>query len=140
MTASFITGPIPPYNNPPIQPQYFKPRQFNISNIAIGITTIVTTVLSMDYVIGQLCRMLVPDGYGCREINEMVGYVISIPDANQVILDINSQYASSFINTALRQLPQIIAIGDINTGHINPFGPKRTRPYIPGSFRNISPY
>lgn len=135
-----MTGPIAAYSNPPIKPQYFKPRQFNISNISLGITTTITTILNMDYFVGQLCRLLVPQGYGSISLNEQLGYVTSIPAKNQVILDINSLSASPFISLSVAQKPQIFAVGDVNTGHINDDGPRRTRPYIPGSFRNISPY
>lgn len=134
-----LNGPIPPYTNPPIEPQNFKPSRFVISAIALGITTLVTTSVNHNYVVSQECRLLIPNGYGCRQLNEVTGFVQSIPNPNQVVLNIDSQNANLFINASLRQLPQILAIGDINTGSINNHGRFHTRPYIPGSFRNISP-
>jgi hypothetical protein len=136
-----LNGPIPPYNNPPIHPEYYKPKKFFISNISLGITTIVTTIHHMDYVIGQLIRLLIPFSNGCRELNELTGYVISIPSRTQVELAIDSsRNVSQFISSTQPNQPQIVAIGDINTGHINRFGPKHTKPKIPGSFINISPF
>lgn len=138
-----LNGPIPPYNNPSIMPQYYKPRQFYISNILLGITTTITTIKNMDYVEGQLVRLIIPISSGCRELNEQLGYVISLPSANQVVLNINSSNASAFKATTLPQQPQILAVGDINTGIINNNGrylPTGFIPGIPGSFKDISPF
>jgi hypothetical protein len=138
-----LNGPIPPYNNPPIMPQYFMPRQFYISNIQLGQTTIITTILNMNYVIGQLVRLLIPYFSGSRELNELEGYVISIPSLNQVEVDICSVNFSPFLTSTAQQQPQIVAIGDVNTGMINANGrtfPVGVIPGIPGSFQNISPF
>ncbi len=134
-----LNGPQALYNNPPIEPQNFKPRRFVINSIVLGNTTLVTTIYDMDYVIGQECRLIIPQGYGCRQLNEVTGYVISIPSSTQVELDIDSHEGDPFIAANLSQRPQILAIGDVNKGSINRHGPKHTHPFIPGSFRNISP-
>jgi hypothetical protein len=134
-----ITYPIPLYQNLPIEKQYYKPQQFFISAIGLGFVTTITTTLNHDYLIGQLVRLLIPNGFGSRQLNEMLGYVISIPAQNQLLIDLNSSNADPFIlNTALFTQAQIVAVGDINTGEINPCGPN-IKPWIPGSFRNISP-
>ena len=134
-----ISGPVAPYSNIAVQPQNFEPRKFDISAITLGSTTTVTTVLDMDYVIGQEVRLIIPPGYGSRELNEIQGFVIAIPAANQANLNINSIGSNSFISAGLPNKAQILAIGDVNTGQLNENGPKRTKPWIPGSFRNISP-
>jgi hypothetical protein len=135
-----ILGPIPPYNNPPIEPQFFKPSQFFITILITGENTTVTTSIPHNYIIGQLCRLLIPNGYGCTALDEQTGYVITIPSPTQVILNINSQNINDFISASLVQKPQIVAIGDISTGAINANGINSTLTYIPGSFLNISPY
>lgn len=137
--SAAITGPIAPYSNVPIQPQNFEPRKFDISGITLGSTTTVTTILDMDYVIGQGVRLIIPPGYGSRELNEIQGFVIAIPAPNQVNLNINSIGSNSFINAGLPNKAQILAIGDVNTGQLNENGPRQIKPWIPGSFRNISP-
>ncbi len=135
-----LNGPIPAFNNPPITPQYYKPKQFFISNITLGITTIVTTILNMDYVVGQLVRLLIPFSNGCRELNEVIGYIISIPSMTQVEIAIDSsRNVSQFISSTQPNQPQIIAVGDVNTGSINAFGRNPTSTKIEGSFINISP-
>jgi hypothetical protein len=134
-----ITYPIPLYQNVPIHAEYYKPRQFFISAIMLGFLTTVTTTINHDYCIGQLVRLLIPNGFGSRQLNEMLGFVTSIPAQNQVVLDLNSSNADPFItNVSIFTQPQIVAVGDINTGEINPCGPNM-KPWIPASFRNISP-
>jgi hypothetical protein len=139
MHPPLVTGPIPPYSNPQIEPQFFEPSQFFISSLTTGITTLVTTTVNHNYVIGQEVRLLIPKGYGSTQLNECTGLVIGIPMPNQVTLTTNSQQANQFINANLLQKPQIIAIGDVNTGAINAEGRDFTLTYIPGSFLNISP-
>lgn len=94
-----ITPPIAPENNPPITPQYYQPNRFIISSITNGQTTIVTTSVNHNYVVGQEVRLIIPSTYGARQLNETKGLVLSIPAPNQVVLNINSSNADSFIST-----------------------------------------
>lgn len=142
-----ISYPVPPYNNNiPINAQYYQPSQFFISAVTLGITTIVTTTVNNNYVIGQLCRLLIPPTFGCRQLNEAQGYVLSIPAANQVILNINSsRNVDPFVSSSATTQPQILAIGDINTGFTSTNGRSvptingNSQVTIPGAFINISP-
>ncbi len=210
------SGPVPPESNPPIEPQFYQPSRFDISNISLGFTTLVTTSIDHNYVIGQLVRLLVPVPFGSSQLNEVEGYVISIPSSTQVSLDINSiqnvnafvpnpftatisgatkanpavltvsnpVYTNNILITGVSGMtelnghiftiigqtastitinvdstsyttylgggnitvfplngavPQIVAVGDINTGQINSSGRTNNKTYIPGSFINISP-
>ena len=134
-----ITGPIAPYSNVAINTTYYKPLQFFISAISNGQTTTVTTTVNHDYVIGQLCRLLIPRFNGEIQLNEQLGYVISIPNPNQVVLNIDSSKYDTFVTSTRPAQPQIVAVGDVNSGHINDHGQFCTKPWIPGSFREISP-
>lgn len=135
-----ISFPIPPYSNVPIEPQYYSPRQYYISNVALGITTIVTTVVNHDYVVSQQIRLIIPPSFGCRQLNGQTGYVLSIPNTNQVEVSINSYLnVDNFIASSASTQPQILAIGDIDNGVVNTNGILQQITYIPGSFQNISP-
>jgi len=140
-----ISYPIPPYSNPPIEPQFYQPSQFIITAITLGMTTIITTAINHNYVIGQLVRILIPSKYGSRFLNEKPGYVISIPNPNQVEVNINSLGSDAFIATPTflpfqsQTQPQILAIGDSSSGPINTNGNSSYSTSIPGSFINISP-
>lgn len=135
------SGPIPPYSNPPIEPQFYIPHKFEIESMVLGVTTFVTATEDMDYVIGQLVRLLIPFGFGCRDLNEKVGYVINITSADTVEIDLNSQSMTAFVNPnyGVGSVAQIVPVGDVNTGAINNEGRRNNKMYIPGSFRNISP-
>lgn len=135
-----ISYPVPAYANLPINPDNYQPRRFEIEAIDLGFTTLITTTVDHDYVIGQLCRLIIPSEFGSRQLNERQGFVISIPALDQVILDINSsQNVDVFINSSANTRPQILAIGDTNSGQINTQGRRNNLTYIPGSFINISP-
>lgn len=138
--GSVISYPIPAYQNVPIQSQFYIPSRFVISNITLGQTTTVQTSVNHNFVVGQLIRLLIPPTYGCTQLNNSNGYVISIPSLNQVEVDIYSLGGNNFFassNTV--SLPQILAIGDVNTGVLNSSGISSTGTFIPGSFINISP-
>ncbi len=142
---SVISYPTPPYQNPPIEPQFYQPKMYIISAITLGILTTITTSIPHDYVIGQLCRLLIPSKYGSRELNEKEAYVIAIPSDTQITLEIDSNGVDPFITSPTfipfqqKTLPQILAIGDINMGKINNSGRINNGTFIPGSFINISP-
>jgi hypothetical protein len=137
---TIISYPIPAYSNVPIEPQFYQPSQFFISAIALGKTTVITTTTNVNYVVGQLVRLIIPQYFGCRQLNEKQGYVLSIPSANQIEVNINSsQNVDPYINSTYTTKPQILAIGDINNGLISSTGRVLLSTNIPGSFINISP-
>ncbi len=136
-----ISYPIPVYQNLPINADFYQPSRFVIENITLGETTIVTTTEDMNYVEGQLVRLLIPAFFGTSQLNGVQAYVISLPAANQVELDVTSIGMNSFV-LATGNLPcvaQIVAIGDINTGTQNATGRVNLGTTIPGSFIDISP-
>lgn len=139
MPSVFEIGPVPPFNNPPIQPQDYNPSQFFIEDITLGQTTIVTATEDMNFVIGQEVRLFIPQPNGCYQLNQEKGYVISLPASNQVEITIDSsQNVNPFVSTNNSQQPQIIPLGDINQGAINASGRNNTGTYIQGSFINVS--
>jgi hypothetical protein len=135
-----ISYPIPAYSNLPIEPQFYNPNQFFISGITLGPTTTVTATANMNYVIGQLVRLIIPPTFGCRQLNEVTGYVLSIPASNQVTLSINSsQNVDPFKSSTATTKPQILPVGDVNTGATNSSGRTNNGTFVPGAFINVSP-
>jgi hypothetical protein len=137
--GTVISYPIPLYQNLPIEAQFYQPSRFVISAITLGITTVVTTSVDHNYVIGQECRLIIPSSFGCIQLNEKKGFVLSIPAANQVELNIYSLGGDAYTSSTATTVAQILGIGDVNTGQVNANGPLNTIPYVPGSFINISP-
>jgi hypothetical protein len=145
MSNPILNGPLAPESNPQIEPQWFQPSVFPITAITFGVSTTVTTGtafgVSNNYVIGQLVRFNIPKTYGAQQLNGQSGYVISIPGANQVTVGINTSigYDSFIAHPSYGPTPpQILAIGDVNSGPINP-GRASLGTTIQGSFINISP-
>src|SRR5258708_34214177 len=97
-----ISFPAPLYANVPIEPQFFQPSQFVITAITLGRTTIVTmangtNAVVPNYEIGQQVRILIPSKYGSTGLNEQQGYVISLPSATQVEINIDPPGLDQFI-------------------------------------------
>ena len=135
-----ISFPIPAYSNVPIEPQNYQPRQFFISGVTLGNLTMVTTTQNTDFVVGQLVRLIIPPQFGCIQLNEAQGYVLSMPAPNQLVLDINSsQNVDPYHSSSATTKPQVLPVGDVNTGAINSQGRMNNGTFIPGSFINVSP-
>ncbi|MES2875426.1 MAG: hypothetical protein V4708_17010 [Bacteroidota bacterium] len=84
-------------------------------------------------------KVLLNANNGCRGLNNREFLVISVPSATQVILDVNSLLETPFALTASNTEPQIVPVGDYNSGAINSQGRVNNGTYIQGSFINISP-
>ncbi len=134
-----VIGPVPAYANVSIQPQFYAPWRFVISDITRGMTTLVETSIDHNYVIGQQIRFIIPASFGIIQLNEVTGYVIEIPNTNEVIVDIDSRFMDAYIASSATTVAQILAIGDINQGAINNLTNRNTGTFIPGSFINVSP-
>ena len=133
-------GPIALLNNVPIEAQFYAPNFFFISAVTLGTSTTVTTTVNHNYVVGQLCRLIIPPSNGCRQLNEQQGIVTSIPAPNQVVLNINSSAnVDAFKTSSAYTQPQILALGDINNGTTNASGRTNNGTAPPGAFINISP-
>lgn len=136
---SAITGPIPAYQNLPIEPQNYNPSRFTISSITLGKTTVVTATVDMDYVVGQLTRLIIPPSFGCRQINEAESYVISLPTSASVELNLDtSRNVDPYIASSASTPAQILPVGDVNSGIISSTGRNIPTTNIPGSFINVS--
>lgn len=145
---NYLNPPYPPQSNPVINPQYYQPSRFVISNISRGRTTTVTMTpttirgitVQPNYVIGQQVRIIMTFGYGIPQINNRVAYVVSIPTSTSVVLDIDSTNYNAFISSPSHAPTpaQIIAIGDVNPGALNLINSSMST-VVPGSFIDISP-
>lgn len=141
MPNAFNTGPIAPERNPAIHPEWYAPRYYQITEIDQGPTTLFTFSQDHDFVVGQLVRTIIPQFWGIRELDEVESYVISIPAANQVVLNVSTVGFNAFIPDPVYSInsPYVVPVGDVNTGYISHTGRVAPSLNIPGSFINISP-
>ena len=136
---SAIVGPIAPYSNVPIQEQFYEPRRYQIEDITKGKTTTVTTTADHDFVVGQQARINLPSEYGMYQINGRQALVISIPASDEVELFLDSTQFDAYVSATSNQVPQIIPIGEFNSGYLSSTGRVVENINIPGAFINISP-
>ncbi len=96
---SVISFPTPPHQNEVIRSDFYAPTIFDITAIALGVTTTITTSAAHDYVIGQEVRLIIPPQFGTRKLNGRAAFVISIPSTTQVEVNIDSQLFDAFVPT-----------------------------------------
>lgn len=122
-----------------LYPDLYVPFSCPIAGITVGDPTVFTTSVNHNFVVGGQVRVIIPSGWGTTQINDQTGYVTAVT-ATTVTVDIDSTGATAFAypSSATAALgityPQIIPVGDANTGYQasgnNPPSPIT----IPGAF------
>jgi len=120
-----------------LYPSLYVPGTSFISAISLGATTTVTTTAPHNFVVGQEVGFRIPSAWGTTQLNELpdvlipgspiYGYVTSVSSSTQVVVNINSAAYTAFTsnvafaNFSGLNFPQIVAVGDNNSGS-NQFG------------------
>ena len=97
-------------------PNYI-PLNVEISNITRAVSATVTTSSDHYYVVGQLVRFHVPRPYGMIELNNQLGYVLTVPTSTTFTVDINTLQFTAFIPSPTypgNMAAQVSAVGDEN--------------------------
>ena len=130
-----ISYPVPIYQNAAIQSSFYNPNVFEINAITLGFTTTIQFTTDHNFVVGQEVRVLIPDNFGTRGLNQKKGYVISLPETDQITITRSSIGMDAFILASDTTRPQVVAVGDINSGTTNT-NILSQGTSIPGSFLN----
>lgn len=117
-----------------IYPFLYAPGTNVISAITTGTTTTIDTTCAHNFVVGQEVAFRIPSEWGTTQLNTLpnplipgspvYGYVISVTDYNTVVVNINSTGFTAFnsnptvASTPGLNFPQILAVGDVNTGGV----------------------
>ena len=125
-TGAFMKQVLYPY-------LYFPGTSF-ISAITTGTTTTIDTTDAHNFVVGQEVAFRIPTIWGTTQLNSLpntttpgspiYGYVISVTDYNTVVVNIDSTNFTAFNSNQLfasfpgEFFPQILAVGDVNTGGV----------------------
>jgi len=115
-----------------LYPYLYLPGVNYITAIATGTTTTVTTTTNHNYVVGQEVAFRIPSLWGTTQLNSLpnntipgspiYGYVTSVTSNTQFVCNINSTTYTAFnsnqtVGSAIGlSFPQVVAVGDINTG------------------------
>lgn len=135
----------------------YVPQASNITAIATGTTTTITTAINHSFVVGQEVFFVIPQvsttawgttqldtfTYNTANVVPQQAYVTSVPAANQIVVNVNSTGFTAFAFPTSAQaalgitFPQVLAIGDQNSGQLNAVTPLPIVPpaiTIPGAF------
>lgn len=122
-----------------LYPYLYFPGVSFITAITTGTTTTIDTTSAHNFVVGQEVAIripvvagVVPPAWGTTELNSLpnsttpgspiYGYVVAVTDYNTVVVNINSTGYTAFnsnipvANVPGMSFPQIVAVGDVNTG------------------------
>lgn len=117
-----------------LYPYIYFPGTSFISSITTGTTTTIDTTNAHNFQIGQEVAFRIPQQWGTVELNSLpntltpgapvYGYVTAVTDYNTVVVNIDSSAYTAFnSNQTVASVPglsypQIVAVGDVNTGGI----------------------
>jgi hypothetical protein len=117
-----------------LYPALYLPEDNVISNITTGATTTVSTTMQHNFQVGQEVAFRIPTAWGPTQLNSLpnnvvpgspiYGYVVSVTDFQNFVVNINSTAATAFnSNQPFASVPgqtfaQIVPVGDINTGGV----------------------
>jgi len=116
-----------------LYPDLYFPGDKFISAITLGSTTTVVTTSQHQFVIGQQVAFRIPIAWGPFQLNSLpnllipgspiYGYVVATTDLQTVVVDIDSSTytlynANQLFASQGRTWPQIVAVGDVNSGGV----------------------
>lgn len=115
-----------------LYPYLYLPGELFISAITLGATTTIKTTTWHNLEVGQEVAFRIPNAWGTKELNSLpnvtipgspiYGYVVSITDNFQVVVNINSSSFTAFTTAVAVNsvqgltFPQMVAVGDVNNG------------------------
>lgn len=115
-----------------LYPDLYFPGTSVISFITTGTTTTIKTTAQHNLQVGQEVGFHIPSSWGTTQLNELpnvlipgspvYGYVVSVTDLQTVVVSINSTGYTAFAPnqtfSGARTVPQMVAVGDVNTGGV----------------------
>jgi hypothetical protein len=115
-----------------LYPFLYSPGVSFIEAITTGTTTTVVTTTPHNLLVGSEVAFRIPTAWGTAQLNSLpntslpgspiYGYVVSVTNSTTVVVNINSTGFTAFnTNLTVAQMvgqtfPQMIAVGDVNTG------------------------
>jgi len=117
-----------------LYPYLYAPGVNIITAITTGSTTTIDTTSAHNFVVGPQVQGVSPTAWGDSRYNSLpnsltpgspqYGYVIAVTDYNTVVVNINSTGYTAYnsnipvANVSGLSYPQIVAVGDVNTGGV----------------------
>lgn len=120
-----------------LYPYLYAPGVSFIEAITTGTTTTIVTTAAHNFVVGQEVAFRIPAPWGTVQLNSIpnagsnipgspvYGYVVSVTNATTFVVNINSTGYTAFVTNqtvaavkAGLSFPQVLAVGDVNTGGV----------------------
>jgi hypothetical protein len=117
-----------------LYPNLYFPGNNIISAITTGTTTTITTTEQNNFVVGQEVAFRVPSVWGTTQLNSLpnpiipgspiYGFVVSVTNPVTFVVNINSTGYTAFnanqpfASYPGEKWPQVVAVGDVNTGGV----------------------
>ena len=138
-----------------LYPFLYVPQDNVISAITLAATTTIATTMYHNFEVGQQVAFRIPAQWGTTQLNSlpnavipgspMYGYVVSITDNWTFVVNINSTSYTAFNtnpsspNIIGLTYPQVLAVGDVNTGGntITATSPLYPSPQFPTSTNRV---
>lgn len=120
----------------------YVPFACDISGVALGQTTMITTSVNHGFIVGNEVTFLIPRLWGVSQLNGLKGLVLAFTN-NTITVNIDSTMFDAFITPTVTlpvviDTPQVLPVGDQNTGYVLPGGSPPPL-QIPGTYRNTYP-
>src|SRR5574337_1025487 len=95
----------------------YQPAMRIISTITNSDPAIVTTTFDHNYIDGIIVRLIVPDGYGMTQANNLTGTIV-VTSPTTFTIDINTTLFDAFTIPMVypldEQYSQVVPIGEVN--------------------------
>lgn len=103
------------YSNPS---PMFQPAMRIVSSITNANPASVTTTLDHNYLTGEIVRLIVPQGFGMTQINNLTG-TITVTGSTTFLIDIDTTFFDVFsVPSPLPMAytcPQVIPVGEVSS-------------------------
>lgn len=117
-----------------LYPSLYFPGDIVVSGVTTGTTTTISTASQHNFVVGQEVGFRIPSVWGPSQLNELpnttipgspiYGFVVSVTNAQTFVVNIDStgftafNANQTFASAVGLTFPQVIAVGDVNTGGV----------------------
>lgn len=122
----------------------YIPFLCDVTAVTQDFPCLVTTSVAHGFVVGNSVQFSIPQQWGMRQLNGLKGFVLSIPQDNQIIVDIDTRTFDPFVTPSPPPLvvidpAQVSGIGDENYGKLSPGGIPQLPNTVQGAFLNTPP-
>jgi hypothetical protein len=139
-----MSSPLNPYNLGLFNSGTYTPAINDLDAITQANPALVTTVDDHNYVINQQVQFFIPPQWGMRQLNQLKGYVQTIPESDEFTVNIDTSQFDAFVVPSVAppeviNPAQVAGIGSYNYGTVGPGGVLPLPQTIPGAYENHPP-